>query len=156
MESHYLIWLVWWTWLIELYRRHGARSLLAMDGATNLVTSYVVKSLQFIWRWGTRRCNLRVPDLQMSCSDLISRYREPPWWYSLSKAVSQIHVALDGQWHLTHPPTPNPHPLPSTKSPPFRRRYFRMHFANGKFCSLITFSLRFVPNVPMDNYPALV
>ena len=29
-----------------------------------------VKSLQLIWRSGTRRWNLRVPDLQMSCRDL--------------------------------------------------------------------------------------
>ena len=34
-----------------------------------LVPCYVVKSLQLILRSGTRRWNLRVPDLQMSCSD---------------------------------------------------------------------------------------
>ena len=31
----------------------------------------LVKSLHLIWRSGTRRFHLRVPDLQMSCSDLI-------------------------------------------------------------------------------------
>ena len=30
----------------------------------------IVKSLQLIWRLGTCRCDLRVPNLQMSCSDL--------------------------------------------------------------------------------------
>ena len=34
-----------------------------------LVPYHVVKSLQLIWRLGTRRWNLRVPNLQMSCSD---------------------------------------------------------------------------------------
>ena len=31
----------------------------------------LVKSLQHIWRLGTRKWNLRVPYLQMSCSDLV-------------------------------------------------------------------------------------
>ena len=30
----------------------------------------LVTSLQLIWKWGTRRWNLRVPDFQMSCCDL--------------------------------------------------------------------------------------
>ena len=42
-----------------------------MAGAISLVPCHVVKSLQFIWRLGTSRCNLRVHNLQMSCSDLI-------------------------------------------------------------------------------------
>ena len=42
----------------------------AVVGATILVSCNIVKSLQLIWRSGTRRWNLRVPDLQMSCSDL--------------------------------------------------------------------------------------
>ena len=33
-------------------------------------TCHGVKSVQLIWRLGTRRFHLRVPDLQMSCSDL--------------------------------------------------------------------------------------
>ena len=32
--------------------------------------TYVIKSLQFIWRLCTRRFHLLVPNLQMSCSDL--------------------------------------------------------------------------------------
>ena len=35
---------------------------------------HVVKSLQLNWRSGTRRFHLRVPDLQMSCSDLTKRW----------------------------------------------------------------------------------
>ena len=35
-----------------------------------LVFCHVMKSEQLIWRPGTRRWNLRVPSLQMSCSDL--------------------------------------------------------------------------------------
>ena len=35
-----------------------------------LVPCPQVNSLQLIWRLGTRRFHLRVPDLQMSCSDL--------------------------------------------------------------------------------------
>ena len=35
-----------------------------------LVPCPQVNSLQLIWRSGTRRWNLRVPDLQMSCNDL--------------------------------------------------------------------------------------
>ena len=34
----------------------------------------ILKSLQLIWRLGTRRFHRRVPDLQMSCSDLTK------WW----------------------------------------------------------------------------
>ena len=45
--------------------------LAAIAGATILVPCHVVKSLQLIWRSGTRRWNLRVPNLQMSCIDLI-------------------------------------------------------------------------------------
>ena len=33
---------------------------------------FEVKLLQLIWRSGTRRFHLRVPDLQMSCSDLMT------------------------------------------------------------------------------------
>ena len=36
-----------------------------------LIPCHTVKSLQLIWRSGTRRWNLRVPDLLMSCSDLV-------------------------------------------------------------------------------------
>ena len=44
--------------------------LVVIAGTTNLVPCCVVKFLQLIWRWGTRRWNLRVPNLHMSCSDL--------------------------------------------------------------------------------------
>ena len=39
-------------------------------GATSLVPCHEVKSLQLIWRSGTSRFYLRVPELQMSYSDL--------------------------------------------------------------------------------------
>ena len=52
---------------------NGAHHLAAIVGATILVPCHVIKSLQLIWRSGTRRFNLRVPDLQMSCSDLTWR-----------------------------------------------------------------------------------
>ena len=40
---------------------------MAITGTTILVPYLEVKSLQLIWRSGTRRWNLRVPDLQMNC-----------------------------------------------------------------------------------------
>ena len=49
---------------------YGDYCLAAIAGATILVPCHVVKSLQLIWRLGTRRWNLRVPDLHMSCRDL--------------------------------------------------------------------------------------
>ena len=52
---------------------NGACRLAAVVRATILVPCHVVKSLQLIWRSGTRRWNLRVPDLQMRCSDLTQR-----------------------------------------------------------------------------------
>ena len=51
---------------VSEYRYHT----VAIFGATILVLFHVSKSLQFIWRLGTRRWNLRVPILQMNCSDL--------------------------------------------------------------------------------------
>ena len=44
--------------------------LVAVCGTNILVPCHVIKYLQLIWRSGTRRWNLRVPDLQMSCSNL--------------------------------------------------------------------------------------
>ena len=35
----------------------------SIPGVTILVSCQAVKSVQFIWRWGNRRWNLRVPDL---------------------------------------------------------------------------------------------
>ena len=48
--------------------------LATIIGATILVPCHVVKSLQLIWRSGTRRFHLRVPNLQMNWSDLTYRY----------------------------------------------------------------------------------
>ena len=50
--------------------RNRTCRLAAIAGVTILVPYYVVKSLQLIWRSGTRRFHLWVPDLQMNCSDL--------------------------------------------------------------------------------------
>ena len=52
---------------------NGACHSAAIAGAIILVPWHGVKSLQLIWRLGTRRWNLRVPNLQMSCRDLTSR-----------------------------------------------------------------------------------
>ena len=46
-------------------------NLVVISGTTKLVLYRLVKSLQLIWRSGTRRWNLRVPNLQMSCSNMI-------------------------------------------------------------------------------------
>ena len=54
--------------------RHGI--LVAITGTSTMVTCHVVKSRQLIWRLGTRRWNLRVPDLQTGCRDLTT------WWGS--------------------------------------------------------------------------
>ena len=45
---------------------------------------------------------------------------------------------------------------PWTKWPTFPRRHFQMHFHEWKFCILIRTSLKFVPNGPINNIPALV
>ena len=51
-------------------RSIGPIALAGIAGAIILVLYHVVKSLQLIWRLGTRRFHLRVLNLQMSCSDL--------------------------------------------------------------------------------------
>ena len=43
---------------------------VAITGINILVPYLYIKSLQLIWRSGTRRFHLRVPDLQMCCNDL--------------------------------------------------------------------------------------
>ena len=45
----------------------------AIAGAINLVPFHVIKSLKLIGWLGTRRFDLRVPYLQMSCSDVMIR-----------------------------------------------------------------------------------
>ena len=57
----------------EQMTRNVLCHLAAIAGATILVPCHVVKSLQFIWRSGTRRFHLRVPNLQMNCIDLTWR-----------------------------------------------------------------------------------
>ena len=47
--------------------------LAAITGDIILVPCHVLKSLQLIRRWGTRRWKLRVPHLQISYSDLTLR-----------------------------------------------------------------------------------
>ena len=57
--------------LIDLqHATNGVCQLVAIAGTTVLVPCHIVKSLLLIWRSGTRRFHLQVPDLQMSCSDL--------------------------------------------------------------------------------------
>ena len=48
----------------------GHAALVDITGTTKLIPFHSVKSLQLIWRSGTRRFHLRVPDRQMSRSDL--------------------------------------------------------------------------------------
>ena len=50
----------------------GHVTLVVITGTTILVPYLQVKTLQLIWRWGTRWWNLWVPHLQMSCRDLTS------------------------------------------------------------------------------------
>ena len=60
---------------------------------------------------------------------------------------------INGLWSpsssmLTH--------LPRDKWPPFHRRHFKCIFTNEKFCILIRFSVKSVPNGPTDNKSALI
>ena len=48
----------------------GRVTLVTITGTIIPVPFLQVKSLQFIWRLGTRRFHLRVPYLQMSCRDM--------------------------------------------------------------------------------------
>ena len=50
--------------------------------------------------------------------------------------------------HLTH--------WGRDKWPPFSRRHFQMHFLQWKYMNFAEISLRFVPNGPINNIPALV
>ena len=58
------------SYLEDTEEQWGVSSLVAIVSTTNLAPCHVVKSLLLISRSGTRRWNLRVPDLHMSCSDL--------------------------------------------------------------------------------------
>ena len=85
------------------------------------------KSLQLIWRSGTRRFHLRVPDLQLSCGDLtrmaghqesgprnghhatshgwLNRTLVTPLlmhWNDLSLALNHQHAYIINMWHKPH------------------------------------------------------
>ena len=47
-----------------------AYCLVGIAGTTILIPCHIMKSLQLIWRSGTHRWNLWVPDLQTSCCDM--------------------------------------------------------------------------------------
>ena len=47
--------------------------LTTISGTIVLAPYHVVKSMKLIWRSGIHRFHLRVPDLQISCSDLPSK-----------------------------------------------------------------------------------
>ena len=58
---------------------NGASHLAGMAGASILVPCHEVKSLQLIWRSGNHsRWNLWLPNLQMSCSDLMEHQDSSP------------------------------------------------------------------------------
>ena len=79
--------------IFKLYVTIGHVTLVAITRTVILVPYLSVKSLQLIWGLGTRRWNLRVPDLQMSCSDLLtkSRYQD-----SYSSNGHQVTYPTDG------------------------------------------------------------
>ena len=82
--------------------------------------------------------------------ELLIRYWTNPGSHDPIKAQSYSCMVYNIWYvHQTH--------LPCTKWPPFRRRYFEMHFREWFFfCILIKISLKFVPEGPVDNNPALV
>ena len=59
-------------WLVWLSIQIGHVTLVAITGTTILVSYLYVKSLQLLWRLGTGRFHLRVPNLHMSCRELIT------------------------------------------------------------------------------------
>ena len=70
-----------------LFHEHGVCCLVVIAGVTMLVPYHLIKSLQLIWRSGMRRFHLRMPDLQMSCSDLIER-----WWTRIVVSLMATRV----------------------------------------------------------------
>ena len=56
----------------DIQQFNRACQLAVVAGARYSLVSTILSSLQLIWRSGTRRFHLRVPDLQMSSSDLAS------------------------------------------------------------------------------------
>ena len=66
----------------------GHVTLVATIGTTILVPYHWVKSLQLIGRSGTRRWNLRVPDLPMSCGD-----------WNTWQGTRIVARAMAAEWH---------------------------------------------------------
>ena len=59
----------WTMHLFTIDGLHEARRSIAITGATLLVPCHVVRYLQLIWRSGTGRSHLWVPDLQVRYND---------------------------------------------------------------------------------------
>ena len=110
-------------------------------GATILVPCHVVESLQLIWRSGTRRWNLRVPDLQMSCSDLVlrlgTRIVVPVMVTRVKWHSKPFHMTVFNTLWLRH------------NSCHFAENVFKGIFVTEKFCILIQISLKIVLNGPI-------
>ena len=91
----------------------------AVARATVQAPSHVVKSLLLIWRSGTRRWNLRVPELLMSCSDLTERQgtrKVVP--VMATKVTGDRHALVDIMTHFAEYPNRTPrHQLPCLTSP---------------------------------------
>ena len=63
---------MWWHSMLPVYViQKGNVTLVSITGCTILVPRFSVKSQQLIWRLGTHRFHLWVPNLQMNCRDLI-------------------------------------------------------------------------------------
>ena len=74
---------------------HGHVTLAAITITANLVSYLEVKSLQFIWRSGTRRWNLRAPDLQMCCRDLTT-------WPGTRRVAPAMAAGRRAPWSPTY------------------------------------------------------
>ena len=76
-------------------------------------------------------------------------------WISNFIPYFTLHVIIYTCWVLELNHVKHTHSHPWTKWPPFRRRYFQMHFREWK-CILIQIWQKFVPKGPIDNKWALV
>ena len=87
-------------------------TLVAIIGITILMSHMLVKTLQLIWRSGTRRWNLRVPDLQMSCRDLTlwqgTRIVVAAEWHTLllNDITHWRRIKRNSAWHPGGPGGP--------------------------------------------------
>ena len=70
------------------------------------------------------------------------------WNFIKNKRVQTEHYIMWYVTYLTH--------WGEDKIPPSHRQHFWMHFHEQKVLFLIPLSLKFVPNVPIDNKSALV